>query len=303
MKTVSRKLNIYLTFIVVFVSLCSSVLTGYAQDEVKFNIRFKLEIEKGDLKNALVTIYKNGVHYRVIDPSGGKYKIDLELNADYTIVCTKMGYVSKTLAVDTHVPLGREKDDFAKFNATVSLAPQPEDAIMSYSQPVGKIKYNQDVNDFDFDKNYTSSSLQVEKKEEVKPSPPPPPKEKPKEKPKEEKPKEEKPKEENPKEKPKEEKPKEESKPIPIVVEKKEEEHVKEKPKPKPTPPVVQEKKSNKNITEQVIQDSRKKITIVTVSIDDNTYVYRREEWVWGGIYFYKNNVLITERTFALETE
>jgi hypothetical protein len=288
MKSVSGKLNIYLVIIFSALMLCGSVYISHAQDAVKFNIRFKLEIEKGDLKNALVTIYKNGVHYRVIDPSGGKYKIDLDLGADYTIVCTKMGYVSKTLAVDTHVPIGREKDDFAKFNCTVSLDPQPEDAIMSYSQPVGKIKYNQDVNDFDFDKNYTSSSLQVEKKVEEKPAPPPPPPPPPKE---------------IPKEKPKEEKPKEESKPIPIVVEKKEEIHEKEKPKPKSPVQVAPEKKSNKNITEQTIQDSRKKITIINVNIDGNEYVYRKEEWVWGGIYFYKNNVFITERTFALETE
>jgi hypothetical protein len=288
MRSVSGKLNIYLVIIFSALMLCGSVYISHAQDAVKFNIRFKLEIEKGDLKNALVTIYKNGVHYRVIDPSGGKYKIDLELGADYTIVCTKMGYVSKTLAVDTHVPIGREKDDFAKFNCTVSLDPQPEDAIMSYSQPVGKIKYNQDVNDFDFDKNYTSSSLQIEKKVEEKPAPPPPAPPAPKE---------------IPKEKPKEKKPKEESKPIPIVVEKKEELHEKEKPKPKPPVQGAPEKKSNKNITEQTIQDSRKKITIINVNIDGNEYVYRKEEWVWGGIYFYKNNVFITERTFALETE
>jgi hypothetical protein len=80
------------------------------------------------------------------------------------------------------------------------------------------------------------------------------------------------------------------------------------KPEPPKPKPVVKEpekpvKPIVKNKEEKIIQEDKRKITVVTVNIDGVDYVYKKEEWNWGGLYFYKDGKNITERTFAKETE
>jgi hypothetical protein len=258
-----------------------------AQEAPKFNVKVKFQVESGNLDNALITITKNGKTDRVIDPSKGKYSVDLDLNAEYALLFTKMGYVSKTVVFDTHVPNGREKEDFAKFNATVELAKQPEDEVITYSQPVGRIKYSTNDGDFDYDKDYTASAEAMIKKAESNPTPKPkPPTPNPRTEPK-----------------PPPTETASTSKPIPIAV--KQPEYKPEPPKPKP---IIQEPETPtkpivKNKEEKVIQEDKRKITIITVNIDGVDYVYKKEEYNWGGLYFYKDGKNITERTFAKETE
>jgi hypothetical protein len=278
-------INLFITILVLSGLLCTNL---YGQEVPKFNLRIKLVIKDGDMKNALITITKDGKTYKVIDPKGSNYEVDLPLNAEYKIVCTKMGYITKTLIMDSNIPSGRETEPFARFKAVVELSAQPKDEVVSYTQPVGRIQYIVDKHDFDYDKDYTQTALITEKKvdEPVIPEPKPPTTN----------PKPEPPKPEPPK-------PVEPSNPIPIVIEQKQEESFKEKPKLKPVIPPTPEKKLARNITEQIIQEDRKKITIRNVTVNENSYIYKKEEYVWGGLYCYKNGYPITINTFEHETE
>ncbi len=267
------------------------ILSGgaLAQADAKFTVRFKLMIHGGDMSNAQITITKNGAPYKVITPESGFRNIDLELGANYIFSCTKMGYITKDIAFDTHVPSGRETEDFAKFDSKVELWPQPDDAVITFSQPVGRIQYKD--GDFDFDKDYTNSALEMQKKATEhpvpKPKPPPPPPPPPLPPP------------------PPPPPPKVVSKPIPVEVKQPE---VKPEPPPKPKPvvkePVAPEKKIEKNSVVRIIQQDRKKVTIVDVTIvGGDTYEYKKEEYGWGGVYYYRDGVNISERTFEKETE
>ena len=261
-----------------------------AQEAPKFTVKLKLNVHDGDYKNALITITKNGAPFKVIDPDGSTKNIDLDLNADYLITFSKMGYITKQVTYNTKVPDGRSNDPFSKFKCTVDIWPQPEDAIVKFSQPVGMIKYNVETGDFDYDKNYMSTALEMQKQAAEhptpapKPPPPPPPKVEPPP--------------------PPPPKPVEVSKPIPIEI--KQPEVVHEPPPPpkkKEVPPPPPPKKVEKNSVEKVFQDDHKKTTLVIVTIDGVDVVYKKEEYTWGATYYYKNNVYITENTFRSETE
>lgn len=288
MKYFPDKLNVYANinlFAGVLLFLFSSPL--FAQDAPKFSVKLKMQVESGNLENALITITKDGKADRVIDPSRGKYNIDLDLGAEYKLVFTKMGYVTKAIVIDTHVPNGREKEEFAKFSATVELAKQPEDEIITYSQPVGRIKYSGPTGDFDFDKDYTASAEAMIKKAEQNPVPKPkPPTPNPR-----------------PDTKPPPTTTVAPSNPIPVAV--KQPEYKPEPPKPKPAVvvPDIPQKPIVKNKEEKVVQEDRRKLTIVTVNIDGVDYVYRKEEYNWGGVYYYRDGRNITERTYEKETE
>jgi hypothetical protein len=262
---------------------CSSSTFGQAP----FTIKLKFNVEQGGLENALITITKNGAHHRTIDPNKGKYNIDLDLNAEYLFTFTKPGHITKSIVVDTHVPNGREDEEYAKFIAEVNLNLQPPDQIVTYSQPVGRIKYSNAKYDFDFDNDYTSTAQAQQKKDEANAKP----------KPKEPVPV---PKKE---EKPVVATPPQVSNPEPVAIKPPVNEPVKEAPKPvekDPEPvyaPVVKDKE------ERVIQKDRLKITIIIVTINGINYEYKKEEYSWGGVYCYRDGNNISERTFDKETE
>lgn len=259
-----------------------------SQEEAKLNLKVKFYIEKGRLENALITITRNGQPYKVIDPNKGKYSLDLELNSDFVFAFTKPGYISKSVIVDTHVPKGRDQEYFNEFIAEVTLEPQPEDKVVTYSQPVGKIKYSNPSGDFDYDNDYTATAkeqLQRDKERAVpKPKEPVAP-----------------PKPTTPPPVVKAETPP--SKPIPVAVkqpEYKPEPEVKKKVETQPDPP---SQPTIKDKEERVIQQDRLKITLITVKINGVAFLYKKEEYSWGGTYFYKDEKNITESSFAKETE
>jgi hypothetical protein len=274
----------------VFLTLLLLVFNSVAvfgQDANTFNLKVKFSIQGGGLDNALITITKNGAPYRVIDPSKSKYVLDLELGANFLLVFTKQGYITKSISVDTHVPQGREKGDFVQYIATVELARQPEDQEITYTQPVGHIKYENQMGEFDADKDYSQKAQDMVKKAEDNPKPKP---------------------------KPPAPNPRQETKPIPapstppsnpIPVVVKQPEYKPEPVKPKPAPVVAEipVKPIVKNKEEKTIQEDRRKLTIITVNIDGVDYVYRREHYSWGGLYYYKDGKNITESTFEKETE
>ena len=263
-------------------------LSAQAPGPPLFNIKVKFSVQQGGLENSLITITKNGAPYRVIDPSKAKYSIDLELGAEYILTFTKPGHITKSVVVDSHVPNGREKEDFGKFSADVGLAMQPEDQEITYSQPVGRIKYSNERGDFDFDKDYTATAKEMQKKAEDNPKPKP------------------KPPTPNPRPVPPVTPPPPPvppSNPIPIVV--KQPEYRPEPPKPKPLviEPVIDYKPAVKNKIEKIIQEDRRKITIVIVTVDTNDFEYKKEEYNWGGVYYYKDGKNITSTTYEKDTE
>jgi hypothetical protein len=272
-----------------FVLLCA-VFANFemaAQDEPTFDVNFRLTIKSGDLRDAVITITKNGAPYRVIDPKGGYTTINLDLNAEFLFTSTKMGYISKSIVFDTHVPAGRETEEFAKFKALVELNKQPEGQMVNYNQPVGRIKFNPQTNDFDYDKDYSATAEAMQRKAEANPIPAPkPPTPNPR-----------------PTTEVKAPPPLPPSKPIPVEVKQPEYKPEPPKPKVKETPPPPPPKVSNKDKNEQIITEPRRKLTLIAVTIDGVVYNYRKEEYAWGGIYFYKDGKNITERTFLKETE
>lgn len=277
----------YHRIIIVFTAFALLFSISLSAQENKLNLKIKLDIKKGNMEHALITISRDGQPYRIIDPNKGKYKLELELNSDFSFVFTKLGYITKTVIIDTHIPKGREEEYFNEFIADVTLEPQPEDKIITYSQPVGKIKYSNPSGDFDFDNDYTATAkIQLEKdKEKAVP------------KPKEPAP--------NPRPEPpvtaKVETPP--SKPVPIAVKQPEYKSTPEPKKIAEVPVDPPAKPIHKDTEERIVQKDRLKITLVTVKVSEKEYVYRKEEYSWGGTYFYRDDKNITESAFLKETE
>ncbi len=236
----------------VSVLLICSYNIVFSQIAPKLNIALKLNIVGGDLKNSLITITKNGTPFRVVDPSKEKSDLDIPLGEEYLFTFTKIGYASKSIIVNTHVPTNRENGHFAKFISDVSLVKQDAGKETDYTPPYGKIVFSLKKDDFDFEN--------IQQKTDV---------------------------------------PK--TTPLPIIV-------MQQVPKLAPvkaTPvsPEISKTRTGKTKEKKVIQEDSRKITLITIIIDGNEYIYKKEEYGWGGIYCYKNGVNISKNTFDNETE
>ena len=258
-----------------------------AQDITKFDMLVKFNISEGDFKNSTIIIEKDGQPFRVINPNKEKHNVELPFGSEYMFTFKKIGYITKSVIVNTKIPKDREKDPFAKFSMEVRILPQPEEQVVTYTQPVGIIKYSDKISDFDFDKDYSLTVQEMQKKAvesaiKVPKAPTPPPRPTSPDIPKATI---------------------APSKPIPIAV--KEPEYKPEPPKKKPVnpPPVRPQKELVKNKTVKVIQEDRRKITIINVNVDGVDHHYKKEEYSWGGIYYYKEDKRITELTFNKEAD
>ncbi|HMQ76343.1 MAG TPA: carboxypeptidase-like regulatory domain-containing protein [Flavobacteriales bacterium] len=138
--------------------LCGVLLTSMAFAQRAFTITGRVKVEGGGLENTKVVVYKNGEKDRVLTSGLGKFNLDLTLNANYVLSFEKDGFVTKKLVFDTKVPADAAANGFSPFEFAVSLFKQYDDInIVVFNQPVGMIRYEASVDDFDYDTDYTKS--------------------------------------------------------------------------------------------------------------------------------------------------
>lgn len=106
------------------------------------------------LSDVKVTLMKNGAVVRHVSTNAsGKFNFTFEPNANYLIVATRDGYVSKSVSFATKVPADAGPTwDFDFIIDLFKDMPGLDKAV--FRNPVAKVYYNPSVNDFDYDLDY-----------------------------------------------------------------------------------------------------------------------------------------------------
>jgi hypothetical protein len=139
-------------------------------------IPVKLEVEKGDLSEVVVKVKKDGKD-AFTQSGASKMRFKLDFNKKYTLIFTKPGYITKTIEVNTNAPAARIGNGFEPYKIGVKLFLQNEENMVVYNQPVAQIKYDQNLDEFNFDTDYSKSILSAisrDSNEETPPAPAPP---------------------------------------------------------------------------------------------------------------------------------
>jgi hypothetical protein len=144
-----RKFLLLLTLAAVFT-------TVRAQEP--FKIYGKYIVNGGSTSGAKITIEKNGVRVKVVEAEKSKFEFPLEYDCEYIFSFSKDGYVTKKIQVSTKVPKEKQSLEFESFKFDVEIFKQYEGVnTVIYNQPVGKIRFNDVLNEFDYDTDYTKS--------------------------------------------------------------------------------------------------------------------------------------------------
>lgn len=124
------------------------------------NINGSIAIEESGAEGAKVIIFKNSekLDEQVIGKKG-RFELKLAFDNDYKISFEKAGYITKIVSVNTEVPpeILETSPDFPPVRLIINLLPHAEGVDLSiFEQPVAILSYNNELDDFTFDKDYSS---------------------------------------------------------------------------------------------------------------------------------------------------
>lgn len=231
---------------ILFIWILFSFTALFSQEIPQVNVTLKLKIVDGDLKNSQITVTKKGVPYKVIDPDKGGSAVDLPLGFEYAFTFTKIGYNTKSIIVDTHVPENREKGVFEKQVSEVALEKISGKLEDNYIQLIGKITYSMDKGDFDFHKGSPDKTAKVQKNEKQPLT----------------------------------------SKSKAPVISKSAHNSSAVNKQSDIKPESSTYKPAVKNKEKVVVQEDNRKITTISINIDGKDYIYKKEEYSWGVHYY-----------------
>lgn len=121
-------------------------------------IPVKLEIEKGNMTDVVVKVKKEGKD-AYTQSGASKMRLKLDFNMKYTLIFSKPGYISKTIEVNTKAPAGRISSGFDPYKIGVKLFIQNKENMVIYNQAVAQIRYDQNLDEFNFETDYSKSIL------------------------------------------------------------------------------------------------------------------------------------------------
>ena len=139
---------------ILFIIFAFFTLVLNAQVSVEGRLLLK---EKNNSSDATLKIEKNG---KIVDQMDlgrkGQFKYELDLNNSYILHFTKEGYVTKKIEMDTNVPSDKVSNSFQSLYFEVEIFKSvPDSKLGPFQYPVGKIVYNSDIEEFDYDVNYS----------------------------------------------------------------------------------------------------------------------------------------------------
>lgn len=117
-------------------------------------------IDDASSEGSFLTIYKNNekLEERNISKKG-KFDLKFGLDADYKLSFGKPGYITKIVEINTDVPVEivESNPDFPPVKLIINLLPETEGVDISiFEQPIAILSYNYELDDFTFDKEYSS---------------------------------------------------------------------------------------------------------------------------------------------------
>ena len=129
-------------------------------------IPVKLDIEKGNMSEVVIKVKKEGKD-AFTQSGASKMRFKLDFNKKYTLIFSKPGYISKTIEVNTKAPSSRISSGFDPYKIGVKLFLQNQENMVIYNQAVAQIKYDQNLDEFNFETDYSKSILSAVTRDEA----------------------------------------------------------------------------------------------------------------------------------------
>jgi len=122
-----------------------------AQVHKYFIITGKVISDSELIESGTIQIVKNDKPaVRAQIPGHGRFRLELDYNADFKLIFSKKGSLSKTVIVNTEIPeeVMNEKSNLSHFLMAVRLSKDTEEAYLLPGNQIQQVKYSPELNDF-----------------------------------------------------------------------------------------------------------------------------------------------------------
>lgn len=138
--------------------MAAMAVSAIGMSQGHFVINGRLKVEGGGLDGCKMVVYRDGEKHKTISTDLNKFTLELELGKNYVLSFEKPGFVTKKLSFNTNAPAAAALTGFTPFDFVVSLFKQYDGMnTVVFNQPVGMIRYDERLADFDYDTDYTKS--------------------------------------------------------------------------------------------------------------------------------------------------
>lgn len=143
-----------------YIFFLAGVLLAHIVSAQVLTINGNIVIDESGTEGARIVITKNNEPLeRKEIGKRGRFDLKLALGADYKLSFEKDGYVSKIVSINTEVPdeIVQTNPDFPPVKLIINLLPMVEGVDISiFEQPVAILAYDYELDDFNFDKEYSA---------------------------------------------------------------------------------------------------------------------------------------------------
>jgi len=152
------KRSCFYTVGIVLIFFCSS-FNQTQKDKRALLLKGIVEDNYEPLDNAKITVYQNSRKLKNIESSkDGLFNFELDLNKKYSVEFSKVGYVSKKVEVNSSLPVGITGTWRIEFSISLfQMYPGLDVSILE--DPITKIKYKKQTEDFGYEEDYTDMMM------------------------------------------------------------------------------------------------------------------------------------------------
>lgn len=159
------KNSIRLVVAFVFTFLFVFAFTAKTKAQWSYTVAGTVKKNKKKLEGAVITLYRGSTQVnQIVTQSNGRFSINLDQNAEYSLTIGKAGHITKKFYFNTKgIPEERAKEPFGGQDIEVSIFEMPKDpGVQSQinnilSQPMAKFYYDDKIKEIDYDKAYSQS--------------------------------------------------------------------------------------------------------------------------------------------------
>ncbi len=138
--------------------MLAMAISAISMSQGRFVINGRLKVDGGGLDGCKMVVYRDGEKFKTISADLNKFSLELELSKNYVLSFEKSGFVTKKLSFNTNAPAAAVLIGFTPFDFVVSLFKQYDGMnTVIFNQPVGMIRFDERLGDFDYDTDYTKS--------------------------------------------------------------------------------------------------------------------------------------------------
>jgi hypothetical protein len=134
----------------------------------------KVSVTQGTVGGVDARLQRDGQEISISVNEKGEFKSTLAWNQNFLFVFSKKGYIAKSIKFSTEIPDNVTMGAIEPYMLLVELSPVMVNVDTAFFEnPVGFIKFDSVINDFDFDRDYSLKvrySTPVQKKKEANPN-------------------------------------------------------------------------------------------------------------------------------------